>query len=195
MTPLGRAIQPAYSKQFGLDKHSSASQIRNVVGAELWDSLLTFSVVRHPITRLQSLYSWLGGVDRAGDRGRWGRLAPRSRPVHREPWSWPTMQAYVASASFSDFIRRPEVAQGFVPQFDVLADQGQCIVDRVLRYENLEAEFSALMLELGIPAQLGWRNRSASGPRPAVSEADQRLLTDLFQSDFEAFGYDAAALR
>lgn len=58
-TPLGEAIQPYFLKRFGLSKHSTASEIRRVVGGEIWQRYFSFALVRNPYDRAYSTYKFL----------------------------------------------------------------------------------------------------------------------------------------
>ena len=57
---------------------------------------------------------------------------------------WPGVQAYLATKSFSEFIRHSLFRQepGAWRQADILGGaEGELIVDRVARYENLPDDF------------------------------------------------------
>jgi hypothetical protein len=54
---FGEQIQPAFRERFGLHKHSTAGEIREMVGADVWSSYFTFTLVRHHYDRIVSLYT------------------------------------------------------------------------------------------------------------------------------------------
>ncbi len=58
-TVFGEEIQGAYLKRFGLAKHSTAAEIRSLIGAVTWNRYFTFSFVRNPFTRAASTYNFL----------------------------------------------------------------------------------------------------------------------------------------
>ncbi|WP_430233888.1 sulfotransferase family protein [Nitrosomonas communis] len=58
-TNFGEQIQPAYKKRFGLTKHSTAAEIRNMVGAVIWSQYFTFAFVRNPFARCLSTFHFL----------------------------------------------------------------------------------------------------------------------------------------
>jgi len=186
-TGFGEKVNASYKERFGLRKHSSASQIRAVVGDEVWSQYFKFAFVRHPYTRVVSFYTWLGEAIR--------RNADRGSPV----WSWPTTQAFVESPTFSDFIRnemflKTEAAR---PQTESVCDEeGRCLVDFVGRFEGLVAGMSTLSERLGLPLQPLDRHNPSAGSRPVAEffsgEADYDHLHELFRRDFELFGYDPA---
>lgn len=183
-TDLGEQVNLPYKKRFGLNKHSPAGEIRAVVGEEVWASYFKFTFVRHPYSRIASLYAWLGQ-----------RI--RKAPVDGVLWSWATTQAFVESGNFSDFIRHPKFLQSMAarPQADWVEDaEGRRIVDFVGRFEDLAGGIGVIESRIGVKlGPLGHHNPSEGGARAGTlfaSTADYEHLCDLHGRDFEAFGYD-----
>jgi hypothetical protein len=58
-TALGEAIQPLFQKRYGLQKHSTLSEIRAVVGEVLLKRYFSFAFVRNPYARAYSIYKYL----------------------------------------------------------------------------------------------------------------------------------------
>jgi hypothetical protein len=58
-TPLGEAIQPHFQKRYGLQKHSTFSEIRTVVGEVMLKRYFSFAFVRNPYSRAYSAYKYL----------------------------------------------------------------------------------------------------------------------------------------
>jgi hypothetical protein len=58
-TLFGEKMNIAYKERFGLLKHSSALQIKGIVGEAVWSSYFTFAFVRYPYTLMVSSYTWL----------------------------------------------------------------------------------------------------------------------------------------
>lgn len=198
VTPGGVQMERYFQDAFGLDKHSSAQAVRDVVGPEVWDSYLTFSVVRSPYARLASLYTFV-----ARSIQRQGRLR-RHRPFHRSdqpPWNWPGTRAYLSSRSFSEFIRNDWLRKGpgAEPMVKRLSADGEIIVDHCLRTENLAEDFAQIAQRVGL--------RNLKIGRFNVSRADQKLdalyhsqddldyVYERYRADFDAFGYPRIALR
>lgn len=194
-TAWGEALNPVFAQRFGLSKHSPASDIRDVVGADLWRDYFTFSVVRHPFHRARSLHQYLGKIAARENRGGLRqRLAYLRKDTARKPWSWPGMQAYVASRSFSAFIRDPNFLRdlGARSQKSRLSDPatGALLVDHVARFENLREEFARIAGRIGAPdAALPWMNPSRAVEGGGFSQEDRAYLADLYADDLEAFGY------
>jgi hypothetical protein len=183
-TRFGEQIQPAFRERFGLHKHSTASEIRAVVGGDVWSSYFTFTVVRHPYDRIVSLYTWLHKTLR------------NARPDATE-WSWPVATAFRESSSFSGFIRHEQFRQslGGRPQVEwTCDDDGHCIVDFVGRFEDLDAARTTISNRSGVNLEpFARHNASTERTRHAEflsGEADYEYLHTLHEKDFEMFGYD-----
>lgn len=56
---LGSAYQIAYRKKFGINKHSTAAQVKKLMGDEDFYRYFSFAFVRNPFDRLSSLYRFL----------------------------------------------------------------------------------------------------------------------------------------
>ena len=183
-TRFGEQIQPAFRERFGLHKHSTAGEIRALVGADVWSSYFTFTVVRHPYDRVVSLYTWL-------------HKTLRNAPPDATEWSWPVAIAFRESQGFSGFIRHEQFRKslGGRPQVEWTCDDGgHCIVDFVGRFEDLDAARMTISNRIGVNLEPFERhNASTERTRDAEffsGEADYEYLHTLHERDFELFGYD-----
>lgn len=191
-TTLGEAIQAPYRERFGIHKHSTASEIKAVVGEAVWDDYFTFSFVRNPYSRAVSLYTFIRrSVRETGYR--W--YLPIRRGRNLDLWRWPATRAYLATRSFSEFIRHPELQPdpGMRSQADWLCDgDGRLMVDFVGKVENIDTDYATVAERAGLGIEsLTTHNRSGRGSwREHVSDADYEYLYDVYRRDFELFGYD-----
>ena len=183
-TRFGEQIQPAFRERFGLHKHSTAGEIRAMVGADVWSSYFTFTVVRHPYDRIVSLYTWL-------------HKTLRSAPPEAPEWSWPVATAFRESQGFSGFIRHELFRRslGGRPQVEwTCDDDGRCILDFVGRFEDLDAARRTISERTGINLEPFERhNASTERTRHAeffAGEGDYDFLHKLHEKDFALFGYD-----
>lgn len=185
-TAFGERLNGPYRERFGLRKHSTAREIRAVVGDETWTRYFTFAFVRHPYARTVSFYAWLANAVR--------RNPDPAAPV----WSWPSTQAFVESRDFPEFIRHAKFleTEAARPQFEsICGDAGRCIVDFTGRLEDLDAGMRTVSDRLGLVIKPLGRLNSSSDERPAAEglprdEDDYRYLERLFAPDFARLGYD-----
>lgn len=182
-------------RRIGLEKHSTASEIRERIGGDVFDSYFKFASVRDPIDRMLSLYRWLGTLEWRLNRRRFRRLLVRLPALqHLDETRWLAMRARRETSDFSGFIRHPllQLDQGARPQADVLCDpSGRLLVDCVIRFESLESDFRLVARRIGIhELPLEWANRS-SDPREseALSAEDIAYLRQRYERDYQLFGF------
>lgn len=183
-TGFGEQINGPYKDRFGLLKHATARQIRAVVGDEVWSSSFTFTVVRHPYTRMVSFYTWL-------------EKSIRNARPDSAIWTWPSTKGFVESKTFSEFIRNEKFRQSMAsrPQVNwVCDDEGRSIVDYVGRFEDLSSVRTTISDRIGVELKPLERHNPSAGQKPIAEffsgEADYDYLHELFRPDFALFGYD-----
>ncbi len=194
-TPFGEAVNRHYQKHHGLHKHSTCSEVRSVLGNRAWNEYFTFTFARHPYSRILSLYNYAGRlVD--NQRSPYLKRLPRKQRRVAPLWEWPAIQAYLASGSFSEFIRHPQFWADLASQPQttwILDENEEEIVDFVGRVENIEADLGTVVDRIGLPKpSIGRKNRSPArrGPGHFPTEDDYRLLEEAYEADFERFEYD-----
>ena len=186
-----------YSQFEDLKKHSGALVIKERLSPEIWESYFKFAFVRHPVGRVLSLYHY--AARKSEERK---RLLPRNawyltQPGKRgDPLNWPSVRAYLATDSFSAFIRHPILANeaGMRPQSDFLCDRnGTLLVDFVGRFESLKEDFVTVQNHIGItPGALAWNNTSRNNVTnfAELSRDDLAYLAERFKSDLIRFDYE-----
>ncbi len=105
--------------------------------------------------------------------------------------------------SFDDFVRLPRKHPGgaferfYANQLNYLcadprSDESPLLVDRVLRFETLPADFAALAEQLGFPGRLPHVNASSRGKhyRESYTPAARDAIAARFARDCEHFGYE-----
>ncbi len=181
---FGEEIQGPYRKRYGISKHSTAKELRSIVGEVTWARMLSFGVVRHPVRRLESAFRFLRKSD--------------------APWNG-FRDEIMKFANFQDFVESDvwRTDQGpdqmFRPQTNWLADpsRGTLLVDRVCRVETLDEDLRGVLESAGVPR---FRLRDTV-PRlnSTADKMDERLelppklmdrLVDRYARDFEMFNYD-----
>jgi hypothetical protein len=199
-SPFGERIQQAYSKKFGLAKHSTVADIERICGRSMVADYYVFSLVRHPLSRICSMYNFV-----ATTLQRWAKQqnidfedvarhitpeAAKSKPGLK----WTSTKAFLDSSDFSGFIRHPllTAAPGFRTQASCLAGTGNNgLGAEYFRLEECPDWVPALSRTLDLEFELPLENESRMKlvDDKAVSEADRAYIESAFRRDYEAFGY------
>ena len=192
-TKFGELIQAHYKENFGLSKHSSAREVKSVVGEEVWRKYLKFTFVRHPYTRTISLYTYVQKLIQVkGWKGHLNFFLGKTRVQ-----SWHLVQAYLETKNFSDFIRHEKFQKSFITasQTEYLIDEtGEINLEFIGKFENLKEDFSIVSSKIGLPnPALGRSNVSPTSGKlrkAHLHENDYIHLSKLYAQDFENFDYD-----
>jgi hypothetical protein len=99
--------------------------------------------------------------------------------------------------TFADFIRLPRehpsgIFERFhVNQLDYLADGDALLVDRVLRFERLDADFADFARAIGFPGRLPHVNRSSrkAAHHAYYDDATRAITAARFRRDLDRFAY------
>jgi len=195
-TALGVDLQKHYLTRFKLQKHSRAIEVLWVIGKKRWENYFTFSFVRHPYSRVLSLYTYVQNQVEGKGWKRHLRKIPVLK-INRDPvWNWPATTAYLETKNFSEFIRHPNLIwePGMKPQVDWLLDQdGQMLVDFIGKVESINEDFKQVMDQIGLdPIPLKKLNQSRPPERniPKINEDDYQYLAKHFEQDFKVLDYD-----
>jgi hypothetical protein len=183
-TDFGEKIQPAYKIRFGLAKHSTAAEVRSIVGTVLWSKYCTFSFVRNPFARCLSTYhflrTWKGLNDQFSEKMK----------------SFENFNDYVLSDVWEE---SPGPDNIFRPQLYWLRsapNSNQLLVDFVGRVERINEDLMKLMEIIGIQKDTVQQsgvpqlNRSQQSDPTQISHAGVvEKIVKKYKADFDAFGY------
>jgi hypothetical protein len=162
---------PENPERAWLRVHDRASWLKRKLPSEIFDTFFKFSVVRNPFDYAVSYYAFLR-MNRASRRHQFAR-----------------------DHSFGEFLAyldRKNLVGGITQSSYLTDGDGNCLVDALLRFEELGAELPPLLERLGIPvpAELPRINVSSRRPyREYYSAADRVRAERIFRDDLDRFGY------
>ena len=179
-TKFGESIAPAYIKRFGIEKHSTYSEISAIVGSVVARAYFSFSFVRNPYHRAVSIFYFLKNWK--SWRG--------SEIMNR----FSTFEEYVTSEFFQedgpDRINRPQIFW-----FSEKLGCPNLGVNFVGRVENLNEDLMSIDKFIAVPS---WFKESANLKKTNITKrSDEKVLTDnaaeavakRYSLDFDTFGY------
>ena len=148
-----------------MSPHSCATEVRQAVGSELFNSYTKFCVERESVDKCISHYSML-----------------KNSPAHNTTGRDLSWRRYMRKRQF------PKNHRSY------LSFTGHCLVDHILRYENLDKEIADLLSRLGLRIS-GIRTRAKSGHRDKsltvenICERDRRIIYRAFRRTARHTGY------
>ncbi len=118
-TRLGEEMAPAYRERFGLHKHSTLAEIRDVMGPEIMSGYRTIAVVRDPEDRVRSVFRFLSTWQR------WASLDPDYADYAADfaPASSSTLRTGRAREILAGLSRRPDA----IATADAQGDRGATV--------------------------------------------------------------------
>ena len=142
--PVDGHIARNYKRFWGnYYNHMPATKVRRYLGRECFDSYLKFTVEREPVSKCVSMYSML-----------------RNSPDHGQSGEALTWKDYIAKGDLPDDHKK------------YTDKNGNLLVDRILKYENLSEELAALGDELGFRFET-LKARAKAGFRETVEVDDE----------------------
>lgn len=150
-TRLGEKIQDEYDKKFGLNKHNSAEQIKEIVSDSVWNEFYSFSIVRHPISLFESFYKWGRTVVIQRSKNDQKIISKWQKDVKKNQakehfLNWGAVNAYLSTNNineFTDFCINENKLPGTF--FKRLSDnKGTILVNEVFKLENITEAWKKL---------------------------------------------------
>ncbi|WP_397544431.1 sulfotransferase family 2 domain-containing protein [Roseovarius salis] len=180
-TRRGEAAARYFHNRFGLGKHSTAIQIRKIMGDDTWQSYFTFGFVRNPYTRLVSTFQFLKG---------WNGCPA---DVRKRIEAFDDVQGFLESDYWSD---NPGPDNIFRPQTFWLcgpAPDRPLLVNHVGHVETLADDIAEIRNRIGLkPTDTPppFANRSARLPGEILWTDDLvERVQHRYRTDFAVFGY------
>ncbi len=191
-TDFGEKIQGFYLDRYKLHKHSTAQDIRKIIGKETWDEFFKFAFVRHPYDRTLSTYNYIKClINTTGIR----RHLPFFKPHNGSFLNWPITKAFLDTKSFSSFIRHEKAKKSMImkPQADwIFSSSGKKLIDFIGKFENIDNDFSSILKKIKIPRKvLRHHNKSKiRTDKHIIEKTDLKYLSEIYKKDFYLFNYD-----
>ncbi len=146
--------------------HMPASEVKPLLGEEIWNSYFKFCIERNPWDRVVSYYYW-----------------HHRRSHHRKV---PSLSKFIASDQLLSLKARG---------FGLYTIDGKVVVDRVCRFERIRDELEEVGTHLGLPKTLELP-RTKTGTRKdkrhyrdILTDADRQRIAELFAEEIELFNY------
>lgn len=188
-TAMGEAIQPFFRVRYGLSKHSTALEIKAIVGDALWGRYFTFAFVRNPYARAHSSFKFLRRM-----RAETGLdfLAPLDDLksfhdfVRSDYFRTEGMDRILKPQAFwiGGGLENPTLAVDYVGRVETITDSIRHISERVPGLLGMAANIKVPVLNSsGQSSDETWQNLIRD-------QNTERLIFERYRIDFETFGYD-----
>ena len=192
---LTNRLDPSSCQWLFLDKHSTAQEMKEVVGPEEWDNCNVFAFVRNPYDRVVSFYHHLRKplyMDR--------KTLGRQYPEFLDSGFLEPAEACKAAMEyeFNEWVVRAyrdeefEHYGWFDSQLTWLTDErGQVIVDFVGKYEELIDSWKTICNSIGISIELPKVNSSKRASYSSYySQSSRQIIESKFEQDLTLYHYD-----
>lgn len=184
-TALGEAIQPFMRKRYGLSKHVTASQMREIVGEDVWESFYKFTFVRNPFMRCYSTFNFLKGWEAIPDKFRVEMQAFNSFESF-------VLSDFWANSNGPDRIMKPQATWTLSGK-----DGDEVILDCIGKVETIDVDLGNILAMLGLSGtnndenmtMVPTRNRSRPIGTLAWPESVVERIRQRYVQDFQLFGY------
>lgn len=165
-------VKPNYNKyQTGGLQHLLAKQVREEVGAEVFEAYYKFTIVRNPWDKIISQFSYM-----------------QRRKDLRE---FVGMKKSTSFEKYLDLIQKKEHVQ-WKKQIDFITDDnGELLVNDVFKLENLNTEMPQLSSSLGIDTEvLPHHNKSVrKAYEDYYSIETKERVAEMYKEDIKYFNY------
>lgn len=171
----GTSIQ----KYLGQPKvHYTAQEAVDKIGIDKWNKHFTFSVVRHPYSRVVSLYNY---------RVSQNTTKLKHNPVEINEW---IIKCFREKDRFLAWPRNM-----FLPAIDWLLVDGKIAVKKVVKLENINNEWESICKGIGCHYQpLHKHNATKSSTYETalevLDETSVGIINEYFKRDFKEFNYE-----
>lgn len=182
-TAYGQAIAPHFRKRFGIGKHSTASKVRTIVGAEVWSEYYTFGFVRNPFERLFSVYKFLRKWE-----GEKNNLNTQMR-------GFSSFEEFIRSKILDDTDGPDNIFKPQIHWLQSAQDPNLRLVNFVGKVEQINENVSSIQQILNLPKFDGLNsvpslNKTQENSQAVrISQSSVEYILQRYEADFSMYGY------
>ena len=156
-------------------KHLTSKQVIKTIGKQRWEEVFKFCVVRNPWDKVVSHYK---------HNKKMNVTNMAASQVSFEDW----LDQTIGPNQNYHYEYRPQM---FLPQVEwIKNDQDEIDMDRIIRFENLSAEFKEVAEKIGIEPNLKHLNKTyKSHYKDFYNDKTRQMVADWYKEDIEYFGY------
>ena len=151
--------------------HLTVNEIRMIIGEKCYENAIKFCVVRNPYDRVKSLYF---------HRIKTGRL---KLDVDINEWIVDVFDETKLA------IHRTGKEKMFLPQSFWISQDKAIAINEILRFENLNEDFSAFCLKYNLPKKTLPHANASKRVKLILDNRSINLINQVFNDDFNQFGY------
>ena len=158
--------------------HDSSIEIIKKFGIEIWNSYFSFSIIRNPWDRFLSEYIWQGNNFKTAIETKWGNKNISFVDFCKSDFNWyPEYERSRLSKTQLSFLTD---------------DKGKICVDKLIKFENLQEEFSGVFDKIGIAKmKIPHRNKTKHKSYwKYYNDETIEIVTKKFEEDIKFFGYE-----
>ena len=206
-TPEGEIIQPVFRKLYGLEKHTTATRLRAVIGPEEFDRMRSLALIREPLGIVESDYRFAHSMldiflDRpARTPDQYQALVTRVKEALRVP-QHPKIPPFwyshhggaiadaILAGSFEAYLARVADDRWHRVLASFVCDEGsRMLVTDVLKLEEPDSIVAYFRQSLGFhDFELRWANRGLDMDTRWPADL-RRRLREICAADYDLFGY------
>lgn len=167
------AVRPGFNKyQSGGLQHLLATQVRQEVGAQVFDKFFKFSFVRNPWDKVVSQFCYV--------------------KTRKDLLRYMGMSRWTSFSRYLDLIQKTQHVQSYEQWRFLESPGGKRMVDFVGRFENLQGDFAQVAERLGLKSSVLPHAMKSKSRRPYESYYNAKTrdaVARIYQKDIEMFGY------
>ena len=160
-------------------QHLDCKEIIDIIGYENYNSNYKFSVVRHPYFRLLSEFYWRPKLQQIE--------LPNFKVGYNFLGFLRQVKGIVDNKDYDKFIYYDHLK----PQVEYLMKDGELMVDTVIDFDDIDNQYKFIRNKYGISEDLKKLHGSKylTGKRCILTEKCKNLIYEIYQKDFEVFGF------